>query len=41
MVDDRNMTSHTYKEEIARMLYQKIAVYCSLMEKILSEMERT
>ncbi len=39
MVDNRNMTSHTYKEEVARILYQKIGEYCSLMEKVLSKSE--
>lgn len=39
MVDDRNMTSHAYKEEVARGLYQKIGVYCSLLEKIVSQLE--
>lgn len=35
MVDDRNMTSHTYKEEVAQILYAKMQGYCSLMEELL------
>jgi len=39
MVDDRNMTSHTYKEQVAQALYKRIGEYCSMMEKILSKLE--
>lgn len=35
MTDDRNMTSHTYKEEIAKLLYDKRKRYFSLMDKLL------
>jgi len=31
MVKDRNMTSHIYKEEIAKLLAQKIPDHCKLM----------
>lgn len=31
MTDDRNMTSHTYKEEISKMLYGRMKVYTELM----------
>lgn len=35
MTDDRNMTSHTYREEIARLLYDKRKTYGPLMQKLL------
>ncbi len=34
MTDDRNMTSHTYKEEVAKMIYGRLNEYCGLMEKL-------
>lgn len=36
MTDKRNDTSHTYKEKVAQAIYEKLAGYCALMEKILS-----
>lgn len=35
MTDKRNDTSHTYKEKVAQNIYNKIAEYALLMEKIL------
>ncbi len=35
MTDDRNMTSHTYKEEVAQIMYGKLEEYSSLMEDII------
>lgn len=32
MTDDRNMTCHTYKEEVARIIYGKLKEYSRLME---------
>ena len=37
MTDSRNDTSHTYKEEVARAIYEKIAVFAALMEKTLEK----
>ena len=34
MTDDRNLTSHTYKEEVARLIYGKLKEYSALMEKL-------
>ncbi|HEX9974410.1 MAG TPA: HI0074 family nucleotidyltransferase substrate-binding subunit [bacterium] len=34
MTDDRNLTSHTYHEELADAIYLKIPVYYNLMEKL-------
>jgi len=39
MTDDRNDTSHTYKEEIAQKIYNKIGKYVLLMGKILKEIQ--
>ncbi len=35
MTDGRNMTSHTYKEEVSQILYEKMPDYCSLMENLM------
>jgi len=35
MTDDRNDTSHTYKEEVAQIIYSKIQGYCALMKNLL------
>ncbi|MGB9716355.1 MAG: HI0074 family nucleotidyltransferase substrate-binding subunit [Thermodesulfovibrionales bacterium] len=35
MTDDRNMTSHTYKEEVAKIIYGKLKEYAELMEDII------
>ncbi|GBE05092.1 MAG TPA: DUF86 domain-containing protein [Candidatus Moranbacteria bacterium] len=32
MTDDRNMTSHTYKEKVAQIIYGKLKDYSNLME---------
>ena len=34
MTDDRNMTSHTYKEEVAQIIYGKLEEYSKLMEDV-------
>ncbi len=41
MTDDRNMTSHTYKEEVAQIIYSKLNDYCTLMENIMERLEIT
>ncbi len=35
MTDDRNMTSHTYKEEVSKILYEKMPNHFLLMEKLM------
>ncbi len=37
MTDDRNMTSHTYKEEVSKVLYKKMRNYYLLMEKLMDK----
>ena len=34
MTDDRNLTAHTYIEQLAEQIYKKIESYCKLMEDI-------
>jgi len=40
MVDDRNLTSHTYKEEIAEKLFLKLENYIIQLEKVLSDLQK-
>ncbi|MFQ5965793.1 MAG: HI0074 family nucleotidyltransferase substrate-binding subunit [Candidatus Scalinduaceae bacterium] len=35
MTDNRNMTSHTYKEEVAQIIYGKLEEYSRLMEDVI------
>lgn len=37
MTDDRNMTSHTYKEEVAMILYNKMRNHYTLMEDLMKK----
>lgn len=37
MTDKRNETSHTYKEEVAQIIYSKISEYYSLMNTLLQK----
>ncbi len=39
MTDSRNNTSHTYKEEIADAIYEKIRDYSLLIEKLLERVK--
>lgn len=39
MTDDRNLTSHTYHEELADEIYGKIPDYYALMNKIYSRLQ--
>ena len=34
MTDDRNLTAHTYHEEVAEEIYRKIKSYYTLMDKV-------
>jgi nucleotidyltransferase substrate binding protein (TIGR01987 family) len=40
MMDDRNLTSHTYQETVAREIFGRIEVYLPLLEKTYKELER-
>lgn len=37
MVDDRNLTSHTYKEEVAELVISAAPKYCSLLSELLKK----
>jgi len=39
MIDDRNMSSHIYKEEIANQIAEKISEYYDLMTKYVEKLE--
>jgi len=39
MIDDRNLTSHTYHEEIAERLFKHLPKYAELMKKILKKID--
>ena len=38
MVDDRNLTSHTYNEALSERIFQKLPEYAALMDSWLSSM---
>lgn len=40
MVDDRNLTVHTYHEEIAQAIFSRLPAHAALMHEILERMER-
>jgi nucleotidyltransferase substrate binding protein, HI0074 family len=40
MTDDRNMTTHTYHEDVAEEIYKELAGYYSLMDRIYSNIVR-
>jgi len=39
MIDDRNLTAHTYHQEVAEKIYKKLGTYSKVMEKLLEGME--
>ena len=40
MVDDRNLTSHTYNEGLAEQIYDQLSNYAEVMTQWLSNMEK-
>ena len=40
MTDDRNLTSHTYIEEVAESIYEKIRDYSELMDTVLNRIKK-
>jgi nucleotidyltransferase substrate binding protein (TIGR01987 family) len=40
MVDDRNLTSHTYNEELAKLIFARLDDYARLIRDWLAAMER-
>lgn len=41
MTDDRNLTSHTYDEEVAEALYRKIKNHFELMKSLLARINKS
>ena len=39
MIDDRNLTPHTYREEVAEQLFSKFEKYISQLEKVLYKLQ--
>ncbi|OGI20751.1 MAG: nucleotidyltransferase [Candidatus Melainabacteria bacterium RIFCSPHIGHO2_02_FULL_34_12] len=39
MTDDRNETSHAYREEVAKKIFSRVKEYALLMEKVLSKLK--
>ncbi len=39
MVDDRNMTVHTYNEDLAEDLFSRLELYSKLMRKVVSKLK--
>jgi len=40
MIDSRNLTSHTYHEEVAEEIFKRIENYIALLELVAGKMER-
>ena len=40
MVDDRNLTVHTYRESLAEELFGKLPDHLALMKRVISEIEK-
>lgn len=39
MIDDRNLTSHTYQEQLADSIYNRLNAYAKIMGKLLEQMQ--
>ncbi len=39
MIDDRNMTSHTYHEEVAEKIFKDLQVYLPIIEKMINNLK--
>ena len=39
MIDDRNMTSHTYHEEVAEKIFKDLHIYLPIIEKIIEKLK--
>lgn len=39
MVDDRNLTAHTYHEELAEKIFRRLSSYSRIMEELLAAMD--
>jgi len=41
MIDDRNLTSHTYKEEIAESIFSRLSKYIDTLEQIVLNLKES
>jgi len=41
MLDDRNLTSHTYVEELAESIAGRIPSYCTVMQNTMNQLSNT
>lgn len=39
-IDDRNLTSHTYHEEVADKIFQNIKKYLPVIKSVINEIEK-
>ena len=39
-IDDRNLTSHTYHEEVADKIFQNIKKYLPVIKSVIDEIEK-
>lgn len=39
MIDDRNLTSHTYREEIAEEIFSRLGNHIEAMEDVLKKLK--
>ena len=39
MIDSRNLTSHTYREEVAERIFFKLSEYIKILEKVLERLK--
>ncbi len=39
IIDDRNMTSHTYHEEVAEKIFKDLHVYLPVIEKVIDKIK--
>ena len=40
MIDDRNLTSHTYHEEIAENIFKNLSLYIKYLERVLEKLKK-
>ena len=39
MIDDRNLTSHTYREEVAEKLFSELKIYIPYLDRVLTDLQ--
>ncbi len=41
MIEDRNLTVHTYNESVAEKIYGRLSAYLSLFEDLVKDLRKT